>query len=343
MRDFRARGLIYDRETETEAGSCDTVRCLFGFEGSRAALGNVLLINGDPPAQGRMSGKSRCRERKTAAPDMGGKSGGAESMKEMRLGFIGFGNMARAMADGLLLKGAVKPEQIYACAKHYEKLCGAAEARGIHPCRDARETAENADMVIVAVKPYLVAEVLEPVREILQEKIVISVAAGYPFDRYESVLLPGTHHLSTIPNTPVSVGEGIIVCEEKHSLTEEEFAVFSEIFSQIGLVQTVPTAQLGVAGDLSGCGPAFAAMFIEALADGAVLHGLPRELAYRLASQMIVGTGKLQQASGSHPGAMKDAVCSPGGTTITGVAALEQHGFRSAVISALDAVRKKQM
>ncbi len=263
--------------------------------------------------------------------------------KDLRLGFIGFGNMARAMADGLLLKGAVKPEQIYVCAKHYEKLLAGAEARGIHPCRNARETAEQADMVIVAVKPYLVAEVLEPIREILREKTVISVAAGYPFERYEQVLLPGTHHLSTIPNTPVSVGEGIFVCEQKHSLTAEEMEAFEEIFSRIGLVQMVPTEQLGIAGDLSGCGPAFASMFIEALADGAVLHGLPRELAYRLASQMIVGTGKMQQASGSHPGAMKDAVCSPGGTTIVGVAALEEHGFRSAVISALDAIQKKKL
>ncbi len=260
----------------------------------------------------------------------------------LRIGFIGFGNIAQAMADGLLYREAIAPERINACAKHPDKLRASAEKRGIRPCESAAETAEQSDLVIVAVKPYMVAEVLSPIREILRGKTVISVAAGYPFDKYEEILLPGTHHLSTIPNTPVSVGEGIIICEEKHSLTEEEFAEFAELFGKIALIQTVPSSQLSVAGDLSGCGPAFTAMFIEALADGALLHGLPRDLAYRLASQMVAGTGKLQLATNAHPGAMKDAVCSPGGTTIVGVAALEAKGFRSAVIGALDAIQNRK-
>lgn len=259
----------------------------------------------------------------------------------MKMGFIGFGNMAQAMADGLLLRNAVDPDQIYACAKNYDKLCGNAAKRGIHPCHDAREVAENADMVIIAVKPYFVVEVIEPIRDVLKDKIVVSVAASFPFDKYEELLLPGTHHLSTMPNTPVSVGEGVIICEQKHSLTQEEFDGFVELFSNVGLVQVVPTNQLAIAGDVSGCGPAFVAMFMEALADGAVMYGLPRELAYKLASQMVAGTGKLQQTFGTHPGAMKDAVCSPAGRTIVGVAALEEHGFRSAVINALDAIQKK--
>lgn len=256
----------------------------------------------------------------------------------MKIGFIGFGNMARALVDGLLLKEAIRPEEIFVCAKNWEKLKKNAGERGVNPCRTAEETAERSDMVIVAVKPYLVAEVLEPVRGLLRGKTVVSVAAGFPYDRYEEILLPGTHHLSTIPNTPVAVGEGIIVCEQRHSLTEEEYGQFEAIFSRIAVIQQVQTAQLSVAGNLSGCGPAFAAMFIEALADGAVKHGLPRELSYRLASQMVAGTGKMQQLLGTHPGAMKDAVCSPGGLTIKGVAALERWGFRGAVIDAMDAV-----
>ena len=196
-------------------------------------------------------------------------------------------------------------------------------------------------MVIIAVKPHLVAEVLSPIREVLHERAVVSVAAGYPFERYEEVLLPGTRHLSTIPNTPVSVGEGIIVCERRHSLSGEDYRHFERIFSQVGLVQPVETSQLGVAGTVSGCGPAFASMFLEALADAGVKHGLPRALSYRLASQMIVGTGALQLQSGAHPGAMKDAVCSPGGTTIKGVAALERGGLRAAVLDAIDAIEGK--
>lgn len=259
----------------------------------------------------------------------------------IKLGFIGFGNMARAMADGLLLQKAVRPDQIYACAKHYDKLCCNTRERGIHPCRDAKETAENVDMVIIAVKPYLVKEVIAPIAEILQHKIIISVAAGISFDAYEEILLPGTPHLSTVPNTPVSVAEGITICEERHSLGELDYKLFYDIFSSIGLVQHLDAKQFSVAGTISGCGPALTSMFIEALGDAGVLHGLPRDTAYRLASQMIAGTGKMQVTTGAHPGAMKDAVCSPGGSTIVGVTALEQKGFRAAVISAIDAIEKR--
>jgi len=261
--------------------------------------------------------------------------------ENVKIGFIGFGNMAQAMVKGLLLKEVLPSEQVYACAKNWDKLCMNTERMGIQACRDARELVQSVDMVIVAVKPYLVQEVLTPVKTMLKDKIVVSVAVGCLFDRYEEILESGTHHISTLPNTPVSVGEGVIICEHKHSLTEEEYALFEAVFSPIALVQIVDTKQFGIAGTISGCGPAYAAMFIEALSDAAVLHGLPRELSYALASQVIVGTGKMQRESKAHPGAMKDAVCSPGGTTIVGVAALERKGFRSAVIDAIDAVMRK--
>ncbi len=261
--------------------------------------------------------------------------------KNVKIGFIGFGNMAQAMAAGLLLRQAVRPGQLYACAKNWEKLRGNTEPRGMHPCRDAAELVNSCDLVVVAVKPYLVADVLAPVKEQLAGKIVVSVAAGKPFAAYEEILAPGTHHLSTVPNTPISVGEGVIACESRHSLSEEEWALFCDIFGKAALIVPVDTAQLSIAGTLAGCGPAFAAMFIEALADGAVKQGLPRALAYQLASQMVVGTGKLQLATGTHPGAMKDAVCSPGGTTIVGVAELERRGFRGAVIDAIDEIERR--
>ena len=232
-------------------------------------------------------------------------------------------------------------DQIYACAKNWEKLERTTGSFGVHPCHDAREVAEQADLVIVAVKPYLVKEVLEPVRDVLKEKAIVSVAAGLLFEQYEEILGTGYHHLSTQPNTPVSVGEGVFVCENRHSLTAEQFETFQNVFSNISLVQLVDTRQFGIAGVIGGCGPAYGAMFIEALADAAVLYGLPRELSYALASQMLAGTGKMQVETKTHPGAMKDAVCSPGGITIKGVAELEQKGFRGAVIDAIDAVMKK--
>ena len=262
-------------------------------------------------------------------------------MKRTTVGFIGFGNMAQAMAEGMLQVGALEPDQVYACAGNWDKLCRSAGRYGIHGCETAEEVAKRSDIVIVAVKPYLVKEVLTPVLDILRGKVLISVAVNFPFDKYEEFLLPGTHHLSTLPNTPVAVGEGIILCEEKHSLTEEEFGTVRELFSSMGMVELVDQKHLGIAGTISGCGPAFTAMFIEALSDGAVLHGLSRELSYKLASQMVAGTGKLQLATGRHPGVMKDGVCSPGGTTIAGVTAMERKGFRAAVIDGVDAVMKR--
>lgn len=261
--------------------------------------------------------------------------------EDVKLGFIGFGNMAGAIADGLVRQKALRPEQIYVCAKNWEKLCRTAEAKGYIPCRSAAAVAEQAAILVLAVKPYLIEEVLVPITSLLPGKILLSVAAGWPFEKLEAVLPAGVHHLSTMPNTPVSVGEGIILLEEEHSLSESEYRLVEGLLSTVGVVQSLPSRLMGIAGTVSGCGPAFASMFIEALGDAGVMYGLPRELAYRLASQMVAGTGKLQQETGTHPGAMKDAVCSPGGTTIVGVAALERGGLRSAVIDAVDAIQKK--
>lgn len=258
----------------------------------------------------------------------------------MKIGFIGYGNMAQAMAKGFVNYGDLNPKDIYACAKHYDKLCKNASLLGIQPCRDAQEVICQSDVVVVAVKPYLVEEVLRPLADNLQKKIVISVVAGFPFEKYETILKENTAHISTIPNTPISVGEGIIACENKHNLNEEQFKIFNELFKPVGLIEMVDSHLLSIAGTIGGCTPAYAAMFIEALGDAGVKHGLPRKSAYRLAAQMLVGTGKLYLSEEKHPGEMKDAVCSPKGTTIKGVAALERNGFRNAIIEAIDACEK---
>lgn len=260
----------------------------------------------------------------------------------MTIGFIGFGNMARALAEGFVLKKALSPEQIGACARDREKLNRNAGAHGFRVFDTAQELVRFADVVFVAVKPYQVEAVLEPLRDELCSKIVVSVAAGWTFERYEEILASGTPHLSTVPNTPVAAGEGIVVCERRHSLDAGQLQIVEQLLSAVGLVIRVDTPLLSVAGTICGCGPAFVAMFIEALSDAAVKHGIPRADSYRMASQMIVGTGKLQLLTGQHPGAMKDAVCSPGGTTIVGVAELERKGFRAAVIDAVDAIENKR-
>lgn len=259
----------------------------------------------------------------------------------MKIGFIGFGNMAQALAKGLVLKGGIEAGEIYAYDTKLDVLNENANSYSFHPVFSANDLVSRVDMVIIAVKPHVVEMVVKEIKGNLQGKILVSIAVNVPFAKYEQILEPNTHHISILPNTPVAVGEGAIVYENKHSLTDDELASFVGIFSKIALVQEVDTENLGIAGTITGCGPAFASMFIEALSDAAVKHGLPRELSYKLASKMLAGTAKLQLESGEHPGVMKDKVCSPGGTTIVGVTTLEGEGFRSAVIEAVDAIQEK--
>ena len=198
---------------------------------------------------------------------------------------------------------------------------------GVRAFKSPAEVVENCDLVVISVKPYLVGEVLPRSRGLARRRSSPSPPA-FCSEFYEDLLGEGSRHLSTIPNTPIAIGKGVISCEERHTLDVDEWETFVGLFSPIALIEVLPGHLLSVASALAGCGPAFAAMFLEALADGGVKNGLPRQTAYRLAAQMMAGTAELHLATGTHPGAMKDAVCSPGGTTIKGVAALENAGMR---------------
>ena len=255
----------------------------------------------------------------------------------MNIGFIGFGNMAQAMVQGFIKYGKLDSKMFYACAKNYDKCLNNCNKYGIHACNDSKEVVHNCEIIILAVKPYLIEDIVKEIVDDLDNKMVISVAAGYNFEKYTKILKPTTAHISTIPNTPISVGEGIVVCENQHNLNEEQLEIFMNLFKNVALVEMVDTSLLSIGGTIAGCTPAYAAMFIEALGDAGVKHGLPRKTAYNLAAKMLVGTGKLYLKEQKHPGEMKDAVCSPKGTTIKGVAALEKNGFRNAIIEAIDA------
>ena len=263
----------------------------------------------------------------------------SEVQKKTKIGFIGFGNMASAMAEGLIVSGAVSPSDIFACSAHYDKMLKIAEKTGINAAKDAVETAERAHIVIIAVKPCATEQIASQIKEIVKEKgkIVISVVWGRWFDQYNDIL-PGAHLICTIPNVPISAGRGVLAVENKHSLEAEEYELFKSIFSKISAIETVETQNMSQAGILSACAPAYAAMFVEALADAGVQYGLKRDTAYSLAASMIEGTGGLIARAGQIPAAIKDAVCSPSGATIRGVAALEHSGFRGDVMSAIEAV-----
>ncbi len=261
-------------------------------------------------------------------------------MNTVNIGFIGYGNMAGATAHGLMLSGAVKPEQIYACANDYDKLCRKTAAEGTNACKDSLEVAQTCDVVFIGVKPYMVESVMSPLKDVLAGKVVISLAANTYCDTLKEIL-PASHVVGTAPNTPVSACEGIFICEEENTLTEEEKAFVHELLENLGLVLWMDRDHMGIGGVIAGCAPAFVAMFMEALGDAGCKHGLTRPVVYQLIAQMLAGTGKMALKSGDHPGQMKDAVCSPAGTTIVGVSALEKNGFRFAVIDAIDQIQNK--
>ncbi len=268
------------------------------------------------------------------------------NLSELRVGVVGFGNMASAMVKGWLASAALLPGQIHVSAAHYEPLVARAKALGVHPWRTSREVVAASDWIVLAVKPHLFERVIAELGSSLVGKRVVSVAVGMHFAELKAMLPERARHVSVMPNTPVAVGEGVILTEatptemqgDSGAFTEADWTVFQALMAPLGRVVIVPPEKMAAAGIISGCGPAWAAMVIEALGDAAVKHGIARAQAYELASQMLMGTAALQLATREHPGVMKDAVTSPGGTTIVGVAALERAGLRSAMIEAVDAV-----
>ena len=222
--------------------------------------------------------------------------------QNITIGFIGYGNMAQAIAQGLVDAGVVNGGDIVACAAHYDKLEASTAKLGARPLHNAREVAAAADVVIIAIKPYQIESVIKPIADEFAKngRFVVSIAAGWDLAKYRKV--------------------------------------FESLFGPISLIERVDTAHMTIAMVVAGCAPAFTDMYIEALGDAGVQYGLQRATAYRLAAKMVEGVGALYMATGTHPGAMKDAVCSPGGTTIRGVAKLEKGGFRGAVIDAVDAI-----
>lgn len=254
-----------------------------------------------------------------------------------KIGFIGMGSMARAIVNGLVKKNACDAGDLYAYAPHYDKLKAFADQTGIHACRSLAEMMDQVDTVLMAVKPYVVEGVLAQIRPALKGKALLSVAAGYTFERYRPLVDADTRVQYIMPNTPCMVGEGVLLFEEDTSLTAEELETAKRLFSALGIVETLSAHLMNAATAVSGCGPAFVAMMLEAMADAGVKYGLPRATAYRLASQTAVGTGKMQLETGMLPSAIKDGVCSPGGTTIRGVEALEANGMRHAFMEAVKA------
>ncbi len=257
---------------------------------------------------------------------------------KLKLGIIGAGNMGGALIRGLIKHEAIDALDLYAVGHHPEKLADLARETGVMVCESIAELIEKCDSVLFAVKPKHIEALLAEHGSALKNKVILSVVNGYDFDKFEGLLGKGFRHLYVMPNTPVSVGSGVLLFEKKHSLRDAEHAWARGLFEKIGAVIELESSLMAAGGAVAGCGPAFVAMMLEALADAAVKHGIPRETAYALSSNTALGTAKMQIATGSHPAAIKDGVCSPSGTTIRGVQALEKAGMRSAFMDAIDAV-----
>lgn len=260
----------------------------------------------------------------------------------MKSGFIGMGNMAQALAEGFVKSGMLEAGDICAFAPNQEKLRKNAERIGFVPMDSVTALVEACDTVIMACKPYQVEGVLAQIGELLRGKALVSICAGWDMEKYSKYLDPSVRFQFIMPNTPAMVGEGVLLFEEKNSLEKEEREEIMRLFGSLGLVEEVPSSLMGIAGAVTGCGPAFIDLLMEAYADAAVKYGVPRNTAYRLVSQMVLGAAALQKMTGEHPGSLKDKVCSPKGTTIVGCASLEEDGFRAACIHSIDAVMNRK-
>jgi len=261
-------------------------------------------------------------------------------MITQKIGCIGYGNMSGAIISGALLDGILQKEQIYIYDINQE-IVEKARALGLNICKSTEDLAKNSDIIILGVKPQHTPQALAETKGALDGKALFSIVAGITVERYHAMIQGNTRILRIMPNTPAMVLEGAFALCSECTLTEVEKNIANEIFEAIGIVEWVPEKLIDAVCGLSGGGPAYTAMFIEAMADGGVKQGLPRTTAYRLAAQTVLGAAKMILELDMHPGVLKDMVTSPGGTTIEGCEALERGGMRYAVIDCINAASEK--
>ncbi len=253
------------------------------------------------------------------------------------IGMIGAGNMGSAILRGIVEAEYVRASQIIAFDTNRKRMRELEEdLPGIITAADCMEVAEQADLVILAVKPIFVEEVIGQIRSGLQGKAVLSIAAGWTIGMIQKALQnTGATYMRVMPNTPALVGEGMTALCDESTFSKEDFDFVKGIFDAIGKTRIMPERLFDGVVALSGSSPAYVYMMIEAMADAAVREGIPRVYAYEMAAQSVLGSALMVMSTGTHPAALKDSVCSPGGTTIEAVAELERKGFRSAIMDAM--------
>ena len=258
-----------------------------------------------------------------------------------KIGFIGAGNMGLPLLIGATkLLGA---EQLtFFCADDFSNK-RAHETTGVEQAESLAKLVQNSECVLLAVKPQSFGEVLPVIKEnTFDGQVIISLAPGVTVDYLSESTGRKTKIVRTMPNTPAMVFEGMTaVCFGRDNFTDEEKQLVKSLFESVGKMVELPERLMDAAIVANGSSPAFVYIFMEALADGAVKFGIPRATAYEMVAQTVIGSAKMLLETGEHPGKLKDNVCSPGGTTIAGVAALEEAGFRNAIMKAADACYEK--
>ncbi|WP_288820850.1 pyrroline-5-carboxylate reductase [uncultured Allobaculum sp.] len=259
----------------------------------------------------------------------------------IEVGMIGFGKMAQAIAAGWQNAGLLDRIHVQAYAPHYDKLCRNCKTYDVTPMKTLHELCEASHVIILACKPAQVEGVLSECRDWVDGKLVICLAAGINHEKLDA-WLPYAAHVSVMPNTAMMVQAGCLIVEEPNTMSERDTKVLEDLFEPLGSIVPVPAALFGIAGTISGCGPAFLGLFAEALADAGVKYGLPRATAASLAARTVYGAGAMLSLNEMEPAVFKNEICSPGGTTIRGIVTLEKDGFRKAVIEAIEAIEEKK-
>ncbi len=269
-------------------------------------------------------------------------SGAAPELAGKKIAFLGAGNMAEALIKGLLRGGTAKPEHVLATARRPERAQELEARYGLKVGSDNVAAAAAADVVVLSVKPQAMSKLLDVVAPAIDHrKLVVSVAAGVPIAALGRKLGSGARIVRAMPNTPALVGAGACALSGGEHATPEDLELASSLFKAVGTTTVVDEVLLDAVTGLSGSGPAYIFLIIEALSDAGVKVGLPRYTALSLAAQTVLGSAKLLLETGTHPGSLKDQVTSPGGTAIAGLHTLEAGGLRTTLINAVEAATRR--
>lgn len=260
---------------------------------------------------------------------------------DRKLGFIGAGNMGEALVKGLIATKAAAPAQILVSARRRERLEEMEKLYGVRGGTNS-EVARHGDVIVLAVKPQILDQVLRDISgDVSREKLIVSVAAGVPIAAIERRLHPPMRIVRAMPNTPATVAAGATAMALGEHATDADLETAKTIFDSVGLTVVLEESQLDAVTGLSGSGPAYLFLIIEALADAGVKVGLSRRASLQLAAQTVLGSAKLLIESGQHPGMLKDGVTSPGGTAIAGLHTLEAGGLRNVLMNAVEAATRR--